>query len=192
MNPVKKLAKKRSVQIITILCIVIGIGVVSFVRWSNQPASTTIHIADDQAPAAAKAPAYQDFGSKLFKSEVPSGWAIRKNTDTATLSQVVSFPSGGSVNRGQIAVTVNALPAGGLEAVPDYNVRVQDRTNYRKQATNLAGVSATFLDRNGTTGYTAFMTRGSHYAVITVSQFATPEEAYALLTHVVEAWKWII
>jgi hypothetical protein len=189
MNLVKRLMKKRLIQVIVILCIVLGAGALWLQHWSNEPATTTIHIADNNQ-VVDKTPAYQPIKSKLFASEVPYGWLIRTNTDTTSLTQMVGFPGGSSINHGQVAVTVDMLTAGGITAVPDYNVRVQDKTNYQKQTTDLPGVSATFIDLNNGPGYTVFMIHGGRYAIVTVSQFATPNEAHSLLSHVVTSWKW--
>jgi hypothetical protein len=190
MGRLKNLLVKPVARVLIVL-LLLGVNTVGWLaHWSSEPSSTTIHIAADQAPAANNVPTYQPFTSQLFASEVPSGWIIRRNTDTASLSQLVSFPAGSSVNHGQVAATVDMLPSAGLTAVPDYNLRMQDKTKYQKQTTNLTGVSALFLDENGTTGYTAFMVHGSRYAAVTVSQFATPDESYAMLRHVVETWKW--
>jgi hypothetical protein len=163
-----------------------------FLHWSSQPAETTVHIADTQTAARTPKPAYQPFKSKLFRSEVPYGWVIRFNTDTASLTQATSFPDGASLERGQIGMTADSLPPSGLSGVPDYNLRVQDPRTYVRQPSTLPGVSALFLDTNTASAYTAFLVNGSRYASITVSQFATPGDAFYMLVHLLDSWKWTV
>jgi hypothetical protein len=165
-------------------------GALWFVHWSSQPAQTTIHVADASMPAAKLQPSYQPLRSKLFASEVPYGWVIHVTTDTAALTQITSFPNGSSLDSGQIAVTIDSLPPSGLSGVPDFNLRKTTPETYETQTTSLPGVSVLFLDKNTTSAYTAFLLHGGRYATVSASQFDTLPEAYAMLKHVIEMWKW--
>jgi len=191
---VVKLTKKMKIWGgVALGCIVLIVATIIILRlWAGGPSNGTVHegkpitTAKDETP---KVPLAVD--TAYFTTTLPPGFTVRRETDTPNDPILLALVM--SNGHQQFAVTVGTLPAGGLEALGDYNLRVTKTTDYEPyRPAGLPIESTAFRNLTGDIGFTDFWPHGSNYAEIALTSdgAATMPELFGTFEQSSHNWQW--
>lgn len=184
---VRYLISKRWFKIGLVIILVLCICGYLFYRWSATPVSTTT-VQSAVAETQTAQPTYQPLSTNNFSTEIPSGWQTTDNNPRETRVQIITYAPG--TTPGQIAFVSDSLPSDGLAGVGDYILRTHNTTAYSRIRDPSLPEGAIVFYSKDPTSYTAFLTHGTLYASVSVSDLTAPDEALQLLAHTLTVWQW--
>jgi hypothetical protein len=156
-----------------------------FSKWANTPNQQTITV---QSQVQNPKPDYVKLDTVYFSSVSPQDWQVRQQLSQGRL-QIRVFAK--STNSGQMSIVVDTLPAEGLAGVGDYNLRIRSPDKYEIYADDsLPSGTKAFKDTTSSPVYTVFMTNGSRYASISISEMTSVETTLTLMHKVTAQWLW--
>ncbi|MCA9325220.1 hypothetical protein KDA23_04120 [Candidatus Saccharibacteria bacterium] len=186
---VRYMIASRLFRILLAVSMVASVALIVLYRWSSEPVTTTLN-SSAEVKATDTNVRYKELRTDYVTIKIPAVWTVKNNSTRATRIQVVAF---GSINpRGQIAITSDTLPAGGLSEVGDYHLRVSQTGPYERVTDNSIPSSAeVFLNKGAVNSYTAFVTHGKRYVIITASDTTTSDDALRLLSQSLTDLHWL-
>lgn len=195
------LTKKRKIQLVVILLVLLGLWLAW--RQISSPVTGKTVVTESsaslkQSSKKPKTPDATDIKSNYFQLSLPAGYRLQSKSDSVQgllYQQTLVKPSTmGSV---VINIAVKELPAGGLSGDSSYQLRVKNPSKYVMSSESIGGRTVVVASDAQAGAVTAFMTSGGYMATISASSGvsnpttndnnATQRKA---LQPVLEAWRW--
>lgn len=184
-------AKLGGALLLTAAAIITGLLLLR--HWASHPADGAVRtgtpvvekldVFDEQTQAASVI-------SDYFTANLPSGFKIKRQKQTPEGPTLLQLTATGQQQ--QIAITIAALPPGGLAETGSYNLRVKNTTSYRQLALpGLPPSAVAFETTEGPPAFVVFWPDGGRYAEIAFTgSGATMDQLIDSFTQTMGTWRW--
>ena len=185
--------KKRWIIALGSLVVVIMAGAVLLSHWLQASSTGSVRVGRP-TPQPTQTPESLRIMNRYFGTELPAGFNLKRQAISDSPDSLLNLVATTSSSQDeQFAVTIGALPAGGLAGLSDYNLRVTKPADYTSYiVAGLPAGAVAFRTVNSPAAFTVFWPHGTEYAEIALStdSAATLEQLNTVFEHAKSNWKW--
>lgn len=161
--------------------------------WANRPQVAVLGVSQVQSQARQVVDAsLQQVVTGQYATKLPAVFVIRERQDVAAgvvLNRLVATETADS--SGQLAIMVRKLPDGGMEQSSDITHRELYSNKYSQESFDWLPSGAKAYRANDTYEIGVFMTHGSQYVSVVMSNTSISSVYDEWLRVVIENWRWL-